>query len=62
MEATGNYGMLLLYMLSKGGYKVSMINPKQIKPFAMMMTVTVYSGETGFFVILGASKQFQIII
>lgn len=41
MEATGTYGMLLLYLLSDGGFRVSMINPKQIKHFArMMMSVT----------------------
>lgn len=41
LEATGNYGMLLLYMLCKTGVAVSQVNPKQIKHFArMMMTVT----------------------
>lgn len=41
LEATGNYCTLLLYMLSKQGIAVSLINPKQIKHFArMMLTVT----------------------
>lgn len=41
MEATGNYGFLLLYLLDKQGIATSMVNPKQIKHFSrMMMTVT----------------------
>lgn len=41
LEATGNYGTLLLYMLSEKDIAVSLANPKQIKHFArMMMTVT----------------------
>ena len=41
MEATGNYGFLLLYLLHQGGIAVSLVNPKQIKHFArMMMAVT----------------------
>ncbi len=41
LEATGNYGALLLYMLSEQDIAVSLVNPKQIKHFArMMMTVT----------------------
>ncbi len=41
MEATGNYGFLLLYLLDQSGIAVSMVNPKQIKHFArVMMTVT----------------------
>lgn len=46
LEATGNYGTLLLYLLCKQDVAVSLVNPKQIKHFArMMMTVTktVYS-------------------
>lgn len=41
MEATGNYGFLLLYLLDKQGIATSMVNSKQIKHFSrMMMTVT----------------------
>lgn len=41
MEATGNYGFLLLYLLEKKGIRASMVNPKQIKHFArMMLSVT----------------------
>jgi len=41
MEATGNYGFLLLYMLHQSSIAVSLVNPKQIKHFArMMMSVT----------------------
>lgn len=41
IEATGNYGFLLLYLLHQSGIAVSLVNPKQIKHFArMMMTVT----------------------
>jgi transposase len=41
MEATGNYGFLLLYLLNQSGIAASLINPKQIKHFArMMMAVT----------------------
>ncbi len=41
MEATGNYGFLLLYLLDRRGIAASMVNPKQIKHFSrMMMTVT----------------------
>lgn len=34
MEATGNYCVLLLYLLDKGGYKVSLINPLKTHNFA----------------------------
>lgn len=41
IEATGNYGFLLLYLLHQSGIAVSLVNSKQIKHFArMMMTVT----------------------
>lgn len=41
LEATGNYGTLLLYLLSNHNVAVSLVNPKQIKHFArMMMAVT----------------------
>ncbi|WP_419803476.1 IS110 family transposase [Mucilaginibacter sp.] len=39
LEATGNYGTLLLYMLSEQEIAVSLVNPKQIKYFARMMMV-----------------------
>ena len=31
MEATGNYGFLLLYLLHQSGIAVSLVNPKQNK-------------------------------
>ena len=34
MEATGNYGVMLLYMLDKEGYRVSLINPLKTHNFA----------------------------
>jgi len=41
LEATGNYGTLLLYLLCNHNIAVSLVNPKQIKHFArMMMAVT----------------------
>lgn len=41
MEATGNYGFLLLYLLERQGIAASMVNPRQIKHFSrMMLTVT----------------------
>ena len=41
LEATGNYGTLLLYMLCEQNIAVSLVNPKQVKHFArMMLTVT----------------------
>jgi transposase len=41
LEATGNYGTLLLYLLCNHNVAVSLVNPKQIKHFArMMMAVT----------------------
>lgn len=41
MEATGNYGFLLLYLLHQNSISVSLVNPKQIKHFSrMMMAVT----------------------
>lgn len=36
-EATGNYGILLLYLLSGAGIRASLVNPKQIKYYARMM-------------------------
>ncbi|AWN81688.1 IS110 family transposase [Candidatus Cardinium hertigii] len=39
LEATGNYGALLLQMLTGHGIVVSMVNPKQTKQFARMMLV-----------------------
>ena len=41
MESTGNYSMLLLYLLQQGGIPVSMENPQKIKHFSRaMMSVT----------------------
>ena len=41
MEATGNYSMLLLYLLQQAGILVSMENPQKIKHFSRaMMSVT----------------------
>ena len=41
MESTGNYSMLLLYLLQQGGILVSMENPQKIKHFSRaMMSVT----------------------
>ena len=37
IEAPGNYGFLLLYLLHQSGIAVSLVNPKQIKHFARMM-------------------------
>lgn len=37
LEATGNYSMLLVYLLSKAGFTVSMENPLKIKNFARVM-------------------------
>lgn len=34
MEATGNYGTLLLYLLYQSGIAASLVNPKQVKHFA----------------------------
>lgn len=40
MEATGTYGHLLMYQMSKLGYPLSVVNPIQIKRFAQMMLST----------------------
>ena len=41
MESTGNYSMLLLYLLQQAGIPVSMENPQKIKHFSRaMMSVT----------------------
>ena len=41
MEATGNYSMLLLYLLQQAGFPISMENPQKIKHFSRaMMSVT----------------------
>jgi transposase len=34
MEATNSYGFALAHFLTAQGYKVSVVNPKQIKAFA----------------------------
>lgn len=41
LEATGNYGTLLLYMLANQDIRVSLINPKQIKHFGKMMLTVI---------------------
>lgn len=41
MEATGNYGFLLLYMLNNNSIAASLVNPKQIKHFARMMMAVI---------------------
>lgn len=45
MEATGNYSMLLLYLLSKAGITVSMENPLKIKNFARVMLSVVKTDQ-----------------
>lgn len=44
-EATGNYSMLLVYLLSKEGITVSMENPLKIKNFARSMLSVVKTDE-----------------
>ena len=45
MEATGNYSMLLLYLLHEKGIPVSMENPQKIKHFARAMLSTTKTDE-----------------
>ena len=45
MEATGNYSMLLLYLLQKTNITVSMENPQKIKHFARAMLSTTKTDE-----------------
>jgi len=45
MEATGNYSMLLLYLLDKANIMVSMENPLKIKNFARVMLSVVKTDE-----------------
>ena len=45
MEATGNYSMLLLYLLQEKGIPVSMENPQKIKHFARAMLSTTKTDE-----------------
>ena len=45
MEATGNYSMLLVYLLSKAGITVSMENPLKIKNFTRVMLSVVKTDE-----------------
>ena len=45
LEATGNYSMLLVYLLSKAGFTVSMENPLKIKNFARVMLSVVKTDE-----------------
>lgn len=37
MEATGNYGFLLLYLLHQSGIAVSLVNPKHIKHLPLLL-------------------------
>lgn len=41
MEATGNYSILLLYILTEAGFLVSMENPYKIKNFSRMMMSSI---------------------
>ena len=45
MEATGNYSLLLVYLLSKAGYTVSMENPLKVKNFARTMLTVIKTDE-----------------
>ena len=45
LEATGNYSMLLVYLLSKAGFTVSMENSLKIKNFARVMLSVVKTDE-----------------
>ena len=45
MEATGNYSMLLLYLLQEKGIPASMENPQKIKHFARAMLSTTKTDE-----------------
>lgn len=45
MEATGNYSMLLVYLLSKAGYVVSMENPLKVKNFARTILSVIKTDE-----------------
>lgn len=45
MEATGNYSMLLLYLLQQASIPVSMENPQKIKHFARAMLSTTKTDE-----------------
>ena len=45
MEATGNYSMLLLYLLQQAKITVSMENPQKIKHFARAMLSTTKTDE-----------------
>ena len=45
MEATGNYSMLLLYLLQEKGIPVSMENPQKIKHFARAMLSTTKTDD-----------------
>ena len=45
MEATGNYSMLLLYLLQQANITVSMENPQKIKHFARAMLSTTKTDD-----------------
>lgn len=58
MEATGNYCMLLLYILNEQSYRVSLINARQIKHFArMLMTTTKTDKEDAKMISLYGSRM-----
>jgi len=58
LEATGNYGYLLLYLLHQSNIAVSLVNPKQIKHFSrMMMAVTKTDDKDACTIALYAEKM-----
>lgn len=58
LEATGNYGCLLIYLLHQSGIAVSLVNPKQIKHFTrMMMSVTKTDAQDACSIALYAEKM-----
>lgn len=58
LEATGNYGYLLIYLLHRSGIAVSLVNPKQIKHFTrMMMAVTKTDTKDACTIALYAEKM-----
>ena len=46
MEATGNYSALLVYLLSKAGFTISLENPLKIKNFSRVMLPVTKTDET----------------
>jgi transposase len=67
MEATGNYGFLLLYLLDQGGIAASMVNPKQIKALTSIKGIgitlaTALIVTTGGFTYFDNAKQLSRFI